>query len=151
MKKLNFDINPIIDGIINEKNLAKKDIKVKDVAKEVLENLPMYYIEIKSLKTQIKYILSSYKHYRFDNAIKTYVFCEIIEEVVCSTITDSSVVKEIVYLKYSNKFIINLNDNYYVYSDVDEYTANKIINANSYGTAYNKYLKGQFESQIIDL
>jgi len=66
----------------------------------------------------------------------------------CEKITRSSFINEVCYDKDNEYMLIQLNDTWYHYCDIDDDTVTKLLSASSMGHYYNVSIKGSFDCRV---
>src|SRR5271166_502840 len=66
----------------------------------------------------------------------------------CEKITRSSLINEVCYDKDKQYMLIQLNDTWYHYCDIDGDTVTELLNASSMGHYYNASIKRSFDCRV---
>jgi hypothetical protein len=66
----------------------------------------------------------------------------------CKTITRSSFINEVCYDKNNQYMLIQLNDIWYHYCDIDDDTVTELLDADSMGRYYNTAIKSRFDCRV---
>src|SRR4051812_15837731 len=66
----------------------------------------------------------------------------------CRTIARSSLVNRVCYDGQERYMLISLQGTYYHYCGIDRQTVSHLLAAESMGTYYNSYIRGQFDCRV---